>query len=1116
MSNPNDFNFWFQKAMSGGRFIEDIQRSLRLNPHHIDSWIYYAGYYASSVNENDKTVEVVNQLLKYDPKPDASPSLFEYVLKKVQKYTDDDAPLKKVKPDTPYWDNKYEKRYCGEWLIVAAYYWKNQKFNEAYDAFKKAISYPRNKNRALLWYIYLVLNLAGKEYSKAIEYGEKAIELDPGFKYAWQQLGKAYLYGGDHNYATNCNERALKLDKFFEPSLKLKDEIKEKIREIKKFRSKNIFSYQRQHLSKEEVDFLQTLERECEKPIPVINEVNWDDAVPKFGFVTKNGHIIELGLNHEAFSVIKIPESIGSLKYLEVLSITSLHHLQKFPESIIYLNKLKYFRYEHCTMPFNPYQELKQGILPKIIYELQSIEKLHLSGGYLNSFSEKLAFLPNLKEIKLSPTQKLSDLPPVLREYFDFQELQLPTRKYLIRKKKGPKIDEISPDAIYNQYLLKTKSETEAIKDLYNLIEKSGFFKRRIKAIELLKKFPSKSEKEFNMLEGILKKDSSILIKISAINVILRKFFDDAYESLKFVLLNEKAVEVIDYIRHNLQKDDSKISVLLKDEFSNFFTIKDIEKLIGQRLTEITDFSVVKRKYHRREGPHGYIKKGNRITHLGLNLTSPVMQHDITFLPNIIGELKQLEELKLIDCQKLETLPEDIGKLKNLKKLDCTGCTSLEFLPENIGDLENLEILNLSECYSLKILPVTLSKLKKLRVLGLKDCFSLTTLSKDLGGFDSLEVLNLKNCQSLIYIPDTIINLQKLEKINLEGCNNLENLPRDIWKIKPLKTLNLKRLYHLKEIPNSIGNNESQKILDLSYCYFLTELPETLGNLRDLQKLILRGCRELKNLPESLGNLENLEEINLYACRKLRSLPKNIGKLKNLRKLQLSYCESLISLPKSIVNLKNLEYVNIEGCISLNSFPENVAFLEKLRELQKKIPPSSNYRIKSNYDRLDLELKEYQEKRYSELKSAPIILIEKVQDLIKRDVDPEDAKILIRFFRFLEWDLDKSELYEDLDKDQGDMWPLHHYKINENGKVIELHLHHGESIFLTFFPDYLCLLESLEVIRFPNNLIETIPECITDLKSLRTLELSNVEHPNPAIPDSVKSFIKSLENYNTF
>jgi leucine-rich repeat protein SHOC2 len=1118
--------------MSGGWFFEDIQRSLKLNPHHIDSWIHYAGYYASSIDENDKTVEILNELLKYKPKDDESPSLFEYVMKNVQKYTDDDAPMKKRMPNPPYFDTKYIRQYCGEWLIAVAYYWKNKKFYEAYEALKKAISSPRNKNMALLWYFHLVLNLAKEEYIKAIEFGEKAVELDPKFKYAWQQLGKSYYLKGDYNQALNCIGKALQLDKFFEPALELNKNINSKLEEIKRLEKKKVFSYQRQQLSKEERDFLLDLEKECEKPIPVISDVNWDSSLPKLGFVTRNGHIVELGLNGEAMSIIKIPESIGNLKHLEKLSITSLYHLQKFPESIIYLKNLKFLQYEHSVMPLNPAQELKQGILPKIICELKSIEELYL-GAELIVLPEELVYSPNLKKIKLSPMQKFEGLPLIIREYFEYQELRMPKRKFLIRKKPSPKRDKITPKVIYNQFKLKIKSESESIKDLINLIEKSDILETKIKGIKLLKNFASKSEKEFKFLKRLMNPvpnaeyeypillrivttDPSILIKIAAIDVILYKFADIAYESIKSVIMNEKALQVNEFVRKAILNSDAPGIQQIKNEFQDILIIKEIEKLIGQPLRELTNFEVIKKKHYGIQGPHGYIKKGNRITHLGLLMNSPVQQHDLTSLPNNIGDLNHLEELELTYCQHLTNLPEEIGQLKNLRKLVLNYCTILNSLPKNIGYLENLETLKISNCYSLKRLPPTISKLKKLKVLELTDCWSFISLLKGLEGLDSLEVLNLKNCRSLKYLPESIRGLQNLKEINLEKCGNIEKLPSDIGKIKSLETLKVKSLFHLKEIPNSIGNLEYYKMLDFSFCYSLTELPDTLGDLRNLQNLILKGCRELKSIPESLGNLENLEELNLYACRKLTSLPNSIGKLKNLKKLTLSYSDSLSSIPDSVENLKNLEYVNLEGCSSLNSVPENIVVLYKLRELNKKTSPNMETNNKFHYDNLDLQLKEYQQKRYSELRSIPIILTEKVQNLIKNGVDPEDSEILIRIFRFLEWDLDKSEITEDLDKDQGDMWPLHHYKINRNGKVIELHLHHGNSVYLTLFPEYLCTLDCLEVIRFPNNLIETIPECITNLKSLRALELSNVEQPNPAVPESIKSFIKSLEIYNSF
>ncbi|MFX0011709.1 MAG: hypothetical protein ACFE9R_15455, partial [Candidatus Hermodarchaeota archaeon] len=863
MFKPNDYNFWFQKAMKGGRFFEDIQRSLKLNPHHIDSWIYYAGYYASDVNENDKIVEVVNELLKYDPKLDESPSLIEYVLTKVQKYTDDDAPLKKVSPEPPYFDSKYYRRYCGEWLIAASYYWKKNQISDAWNAFVKAFSFSRNN--AILWYIHLVLNIMKKKYKESIENGEKAVEIDPEFKHAWQQLGKAYLYRGDFNHAIDCNERALELDEFFEPSLKLKDEIKEKLRDINNLEMLGIFSYQRQRLSKEEVDFLLELERECEKTIPVINEVKWDDTVSNFGFVSKNGHVVELGLNLEAISIIKIPESIRNLKYLEILSITNLYHLQNFPENIIYLERLKYFRYEPCRLPFYNIQENPQGLFPKIICEINSIEKLYLREGYSTPLPEELAFLPKLNEIELSPIQKLSDLPPTLIEYFDFQEFETPKRKILIRKKEFvPKSHELSPDAIYNQFLLKTKSETEVVRDLHNLIEESESLKKRIKAVELLKKIPSKSDIQFNMLEEIFQNESSILLKIAALGVILTKYKEKAYESIRYMIKFAKTMEVIDYIRNFLQKDDSNLSVKLKNEFHDFFIINGLEKLIGQRLTELTDFKVVKKRYHSNQGPHGYIKKGNRITHLGLNLTSPVLQHVSAPIPSAIGKLKHLEELVLTDCQKLKKLPESIGNLGNLRILDCTGCISLKSLPVTIGNLKKLEILNLSGCHSIKSLPSTICKLNKLKILDSENCWALTTLTESLTGLNSLEVINLKNCGFLKHLPETVGNLPNLKVVNLENCGSIENLPNDLFRLKSLENIKLKGFYHLKNLPDSIGNLKTQTILDLSFCYSLAELPESLGDLRDLKRLILRGCRELISIPESIGNLEKLEELNLY------------------------------------------------------------------------------------------------------------------------------------------------------------------------------------------------------------------------------------------------------------
>lgn len=140
----------------------------------------------------------------------------------------------------------------------------------------------------------------------------------------------------------------------------------------------------------------------------------------------------------------------------------------------------------------------------------------------------------------------------------------------------------------------------------------------------------------------------------------------------------------------------------------------------------------------------------------------------------------------------------------------------------------------------------------------------------------------------------------------------------------------------------------------------------------------------------------------------------------------------------------------------------------------------------------------------------------KMDYYLNQGVKLQDAKIMASLSFFLRNNLILAKIDKDLDENQDDMHSMFHYKINGDGRVIELHIHQTETIYLTLFPKIICSLDRLEVIRFPNNCIETIPECITNLKKLKVLDVSNLYAPNPLIPESIDSFIASLEMFNTF
>ncbi len=1132
MTDLSDYRYWYKKALveiiPGGYShlaIEYLKNCLKLNPYHIDSWILYAGHH-NILSHNDKIVEIINQLLKYKPKTNQTPTLFEFVLNKVNTYTDDDTPLKRNQ-NQRFPDTEYSLRYCGEWLIAAIYFWKNGDINNALNAFQKSFSYPMIRNRAIVWYIHLILNLNQKLHDKAIEFGEKAVETDSIFKYAWLKLGKAYSYKKEYKKAINSIEEALKLDEMFKPAIKLREEIQPRI--INDLKNKEVHYYQEKSISKEERDFLIELEHFCGEPIPAVNEIRWNDYRDTFGFVAKNGHIIGLGL--EMNSIIQIPESIKNLTHLEILTIIRCFYPTKIPENIIYLKNLKRLRCPLVIRSTIPHSHKETTLVNKISC-LDSLEELDITEGGFSHLPEYVKYLPKLKKVYIPDTLRMVHLPQSIHDNFILKKTERPRRSVLLKKveiiEDGITQEKYKPKIILNEFLNKILNETEALKQLISLIETGELPLTRIESIDIIRKLGFNTEPLFKLLENLLVSDENWLIRVASCKALLKNFSGKVYDQIKWYLLNEDSIYARKELKNAINEIKNELTIKIKNQFKDIFVLIDIEQLIGRKIPKIESISTIPEK-HVRYGTRsifGYVEKYNRIIELGLKFTD---SHLLNKLPESIGNLTYLEIFRLDGCSKLKKFPNNIGNLKYLEILNCTSCRSLENLPESIGNLESLEQLILSQCYSLKTLPTTIVNLNKLRVLNLKDCQSLISLSEDLGGLVSLRILNLKNCRSLKSIPHNICNLQNLEEINLMKCRNIKTLPEEIGYLKSLKILKLKSCTRLSKIPKSIGNLKNQEIIDLSYCYNLKNLPEEIGNLKGLKKIILQGCRELESVPESIGDLENLEELNLYACRKLKSLPSNIGKLKNLKKLELSYCSELSYLPDSIINLKGLEEVNLDGCLSLISIQKSISKLDNLKVY--KTYESRPYVYEINTDNMynigidpryinnpwsPYQTRKHQKELLSITKYPDILFNEKIEEIKQKGVCIEDTRILVMFFEFIKGGLEKAEIHKKLEEDFDDMGIMHHFKIDNEGRVIELHLHAAEAIYLTIFPEFLCSLENLEVIRFPNNCIEDIPEYIVKLKSLRVFDVSNFDKPRARIPDSIKSFIKSLEHYNKF
>ena len=119
-------------------------------------------------------------------------------------------------------------------------------------------------------------------------------------------------------------------------------------------------------------------------------------------------------------------------------------------------------------------------------------------------------------------------------------------------------------------------------------------------------------------------------------------------------------------------------------------------------------------------------------------------------------------------------------------------------------------------------------------------------------------------------------------------------------------------------------------------------VPYNIDTLKNLQSLTLYGNdwdHGLYMLPASIGNLENLQELNIYNTD-LQTLPAEIRCLQNLKTID---CNPLVSLPDEIGALKNLENLKLYDIENIPPSFSNLTKLKKFSISKTKNIPANNY-----------------------------------------------------------------------------------------------------------------------------------------------------------------------------
>ena len=213
-----------------------------------------------------------------------------------------------------------------------------------------------------------------------------------------------------------------------------------------------------------------------------------------------------------------------------------------------------------------------------------------------------------------------------------------------------------------------------------------------------------------------------------------------------------------------------------------------------------------------------------------------------------IGNLNQLTKLDLHDNYKKSggevesygiygSIPETIGSLTQLKELRLDNNYVSSTLPPAIGDLTNLEILRLeSNNFHGSIKPV--ANAKNLRYVHLWSNYFSGPISSRIGQLSQVVELFLDDNEFTGFIPSELGSLSNAKYIAL-GTNELEGV-----------------------IPPSFGMLASLERLDLQGNNLTGEVPAELGNIQSLERIRLEGNQLFGDIPKAICNSGSLEFLS--------------------------------------------------------------------------------------------------------------------------------------------------------------------------------------------------------------------------------------------------------------
>ncbi len=234
-------------------------------------------------------------------------------------------------------------------------------------------------------------------------------------------------------------------------------------------------------------------------------------------------------------------------------------------------------------------------------------------------------------------------------------------------------------------------------------------------------------------------------------------------------------------------------------------------------------------------------------------------------------------------------------------------------IPESIGDLKNVEVIRLNHNGLIEVIPSTIGSLGVLKTLWLHGNQLSGTIPTAIGNIKSLENLTISNNRLSGQIPAAFGKLTNLETLWLQGNRLSGTIPDELGNLSSLIGIILSSNQLTGTIPQSFSKLQALQSLWISGNKLSGEIPAFLGDLPNLKQLLLNHNQFTGSIPSSLGKLTKISTLSLANNKLTGEIPSSFAELSTLTQLFLNNNQLSGKIPNILNNNPELVIITIQN-----------------------------------------------------------------------------------------------------------------------------------------------------------------------------------------------------------